>query len=295
MVLAALELARGLRFQRPHRQLCTGEISALTGKPEPCAGQPQIEEPPAVAGHRRGKPLGGGDARGGFVEQAVQKTTRGEDHGQFCVPLGRVRREGCKQRAERGVAAAEDQIYIVVGQQPGGMSPVAGGLRLPDPLHHVAVLLVPLRSRPVQRVDDRRGGAPQLELEKVRQQVMEAKLRPSGIERGDERVLLLERLQDRLRARAAGQRVGERTADPLQHGGAEKQVADLRRLALENFREQITGDRALAAGELGHEAFGVGMLGERDRRQPQPGRPSLRCARAAIASPFRRARLRLPP
>ena len=103
---------------------------------------------------------------------------------------------------------------------------------------------------------------------------MVAEPRAPDVERGDEGVRVLEALQDRLRARAAGQRVGERAADPLQHGRAQEQVAHLRRLALQHLRQQIARHGALAAGELGHEALGVGVAGERDRGQPQAGGPA---------------------
>ena len=102
---------------------------------------------------------------------------------------------------------------------------------------------------------------------------MVAEPRPPGVERRDEGVRVLEALQDRLRARAAGQRVGERAADPLEHGGAQEQVAHLRRLALQHLRQQVARHGALAAGELGDEPLGIGVPGERDRRQPQAGGP----------------------
>ena len=44
---------------------------------------------------------------------------------------------------------------------------------------------------------------------------------------------------------------------------------------VEHLGQQVVGDGALAAGELGDESLGVGMAGERERRQPQPRRPPL--------------------
>jgi hypothetical protein len=48
------------------------------------------------------------------------------------------------------------------------------------------------------------------------------------------------------------------------------------RLALQHFRDQIVGDGALAARELGDETLRVGATCRRESRQPEPGRPSLR-------------------
>ena len=46
-------------------------------------------------------------------------------------------------------------------------------------------------------------------------------------------------------------------------------------MALEHLGEQILRDGALAAGELGGEALGIGMPGKRERREAQAGRPAL--------------------
>ena len=78
----------------------------------------------------------------------------------------------------------------------------------------------------------------------------------------------------RRRARPVRQ-VGERAVDALEDAGAQQQRAHLGRLAGEHLVEQVVGDRALAAGELGDEARGRVVARERQRRQPQPGRPAL--------------------
>ena len=96
------------------------------------------------------------------------------------------------------------------------------------------------------------------------------------VERADEGVLVLQALEHRLGAHAAGERVREWTADALQKRGPQEQVAHLRRLTLEDLGEQVTRNGALAAGELRHEPLWVGVCGQRDRRQPQARRPSLR-------------------
>ena len=69
-------------------------------------------------------------------------------------------------------------------------------------------------------------GAPQLELQQVGEQVVIAKPGPRRTSSGgDERVGLLELLQDPLRPRAAGQPVGQRAAHPLQHRRPQQQLA----------------------------------------------------------------------
>ena len=44
---------------------------------------------------------------------------------------------------------------------------------------------------------------------------------------------------------------------------------------LQDLSQQVLGDRALTATELGRETFRIGVPGQRQRRQPQPRRPAL--------------------
>jgi hypothetical protein len=53
------------------------------------------------------------------------------------------------------------------------------------------------------------------------------------------------------------------------------QPLDVLRLALQHLGQQVLGDGALAAGELGGEPLGIGAPGEGQRRQPQTGGPAL--------------------
>ena len=88
------------------------------------------------------------------------------------------------------------------------------GLGVPDRLDDVAVLRVPPRPPPGAAPRPLRVGAPQLEPQEVGEQVVVAEPRPLGVERDDERVRVLQVLQDALRARAAGQDVGKRRRSP---------------------------------------------------------------------------------
>ena len=82
-------------------------------------------------------------------------------------------------------------------------------------------------------------------------------------------------LQDPLPAGPSGQQVGQLAVDPGQDGGPEQQLPRLFRLPLEDLGHQVLGDRALAAAELGREAFRIGVPGQRQRGQPQSRRPAL--------------------
>ena len=235
----------------------------------------EVEAPPAFGGNRVGQPLRDGDVCGAVIERTLEQPPLGEDERKLRIDVGRAVREGGEQRAERRGAAVEDEADVAVGEQARGVRPVARRLRMADRLDRRAVLLVPAGRCLVQRRDHRRGGPPQLESQQLREEVVVAKHGPSGIQRDDERVRVLELLQDPLRARAAGEEVGHRSAHLLQKGCAQQELAHLRGLALEHLGHEIRRHRPLAPGELAHEALRIGVLRERECRQPQPGHPAL--------------------
>ena len=94
-----------------------------------------------------------------------------------------------------------------------------------------------------------------------------------GVERDDERVRVFELQQDPFRARAAGQQIGQLPVDPVEQGGAQQQILDVGGLALQHLGDQVLGDRAVAAGELGDEPLRVGVTGQGDCREPQARGP----------------------
>ena len=95
----------------------------------------------------------------------------------------------------------------------------------------------------------------------------------SGVERFDERVRIFKTQQDLFRARAAGQQVCQFAVDPVKQGGAQQQILDVGGLAFKHLGDQVLGDGAVAAGELGDEPLRVGVADQRERREPQARDP----------------------
>jgi len=176
---------------------------------------------------------------------------------------------------ERLAPAGHGQRQVVVHEQACRRRPVTCRLVMVDRLDDVAVLLVPGGRAPVERWDRQRRETAQLQAQQIREQVVVAEPAAGSVERGHEGVPVLQPLEDRLGARAAAQRIGQRPADAREDRGAQQQLAYLRWLVLQHLGEEVARHRTLAAGELGHEALRVGVCGQRDRRQPQAGRPSL--------------------
>ena len=70
-------------------------------------------------------------------------------------------------------------------------------------------------------------------------------------------------MQNSFRAGGPGEELGERAVHPVQDRGAKQEPTHLGGLTLEDFGEEVVGDGALAARELGHEPLGFRMAGQR--------------------------------
>ena len=283
-VVAEHDLLGGLGRRRVEQRLHLVEDRAEVASPacERHPGDPErdVEAVPAFVGHLGGTSLGEGEVRRRAVQRAVDQLVGGEGPRQLRVREG-VLREGGKQGVHRRVLTVEREAEAVVGDQSGGMRPVRGSLRVPDRVGHQPVLLQPRGCAPVQLGYDARFGAAQLETQQVGEELVIAEPRPLGVDGDHEGVRLLELEQDPLGPGGVDEDVGEGSGHPLQDRGAQQESPRVFRLALEHLGEQVVGDGALAAGELGDEPLGVGVAGERERRQPQSGGPALRPRRGA--------------
>ena len=112
-----------------------------------------------------------------------------------------VGREGGQQRADLVAAPVERQPELVVGEQARGVVPVAGGLRMADRLDRIPVTLEPAGGRAVQRADDGGIEPPQLQPQEIGEQAVVAEPRAPDVDRGHERVGVLELVQDAQRSR----------------------------------------------------------------------------------------------
>ena len=169
----------------------------------------------------------------------------------------------------------EPEADPVVRQQAGAQTPVLRRLGVTDRLDQVPVFRVPPGGGRVQRGQFGRSAAPQLQLQQVGEQLVVAEPGPPRIQRGHERVGLLELLQQPLPARPSGEQVGQFAVHPVEHRGPQQQPPDLLRLPVEHLGQQVLRHRPLAAGKLGREPVRVRKPGQRQRRQPQPRRPAL--------------------
>ena len=206
-------------------------------------------------------------AVGGHVGLRQQQPGAGPDHAggedrQPAVDGGRL------------ASDAVDQVEVLL-DDPGGPEHLPGCGRVPDGVFGQPVLGVPGRGVAVQL---RR--APGLLLlqagaEQVGEQVVIAPPAAHLIQRDQEQARPLRLLQQRLAALAAGDRVAQRAAEPVEHRRLEQERAQLLILLLEHLLGQVVQDVPVAAGERGHESSGILVSAQRQRGQLQPGRPAL--------------------
>ncbi len=89
----------------------------------------------------------------------------------------------------------------------------------------------------MQLSDDAGLASPQLDAQQVGEQCVVAEPVPAGVERNDERVGLLEAVQDGLRSPPIGEHVGKRSVDPFEDRGAQQQPPHVIGLVLEHLGE----------------------------------------------------------
>jgi hypothetical protein len=228
----------------------------------------------AARGRRRlSVGVGNRQVSGRLVQAPLGKVNSRAHQGQLGVGRG-ARREGPQQHLDSPGLPVEGQAERMVGEQPGRAGPVARRLGVPDGLGHLAVVDEPSGGAPVQRRHVLGQRPAQLQPEQVPEQVVVAEPRALGVEGDHERVRVFQVQQDLFRARAAGQQVGQFAVDPIQQRGAQQQILDVGGLAVQHFSEQVLGDGAVAAGELGHEPLRVRVAGQGEHREPEAGGPA---------------------
>ena len=117
------------------------------------------------------------------------------------------------------------------------------------------------------------------DAEEIREQLVVAPPAAHVVQRFEEQVGLLDRLQHRLAVRAPGDCVTERAGVALQDGRLEQELTYLCGLAFEHLFGQVVEDIAVAPGERFDERFDIGVVVERHGCELQPGSPSLGAGR----------------
>ena len=166
---------------------------------------------------------------------------------------------------------AVDQVEVLL-DDPGRPGRLPGRGRVPDGVIGQPVLLAPGRGVAVQL--RRAAGLFLLQAgaEQVGEQVVIAPPAAQLIQRDQEQPRPFRLLEQRLAASAAGDRVAQRAAEPVQHRGLQQERPQLLVLPLEHLLGQVVQDVAVAAGERGHERGGI-VAGRAVTARPAATRP----------------------
>ena len=140
------------------------------------------------------------------------------------------------------------------------------------------VLDEPVRATPSRRAAAQLAGclAPELELQKLAEQMVVAIPLPAGVQRDQEHVRAREVRKHRSRVLAPEDRVAQLGREPPEHRGAHQEVPGLRRERGQNLVGQIFADLPSAARERPHSLVGVPKITKPQRRQIDARGPSLR-------------------
>ena len=141
---------------------------------------------------------------GGLVERAVENVVDRKRSREISITQIGIGREHPKKRVERLAPPGHRQREVVVHEQARSRVPVTCRLMVAHGLDDVAFLFMPGGRGAVQQRDRCRRGAPQLEAQQIGEQVVVAEPGTAGVERGDERVPVLQLLEGRLGPRGAG-------------------------------------------------------------------------------------------
>ena len=214
-------------------------------------------------------------ALGGLGVADVERRAR-ERRGELGVLLEPVRWQLAQQRADGGGVAAHVQVEPVVGDDLHRQVPLVRLDRVPERVDRGAARGVPAGGAGVQLRQLGRQLTFGARAQQLGEQAVVAEPLAVAVHAEDEPVGALER-GERVRAVAfAGERVGEAAAHAVDERRAQQERAQPRRLAIEHLGDEVVGDHAIVAGELGHEAVGVLAALQAQRREPQAGAPALR-------------------
>ncbi|HVL06028.1 MAG TPA: hypothetical protein VM388_08570 [Acidimicrobiales bacterium] len=195
--------------------------------------------------------------------------------GQHRPPLEDLGRERLEPAAQGGLLArlahgGDGQLDEVRGPLE-----VVGRHGVADRFRSLAVQLEPVGGPPVERPDVLGSLLRQPRSQHVTEEVVVAVPVPAVVERYEEQVRLLERLQHGLPAVLAGQRVAQCAGQSGEDRGLQQEIPDLLGLSLQDLSDQVVDDVAVVAGEPGDELGRVVATLHRQRRQLQGGDPPL--------------------
>ena len=239
--------------------------------------------------------LGGVEPRLHPVEVALGEPAPPHEGGEQRPATHDVVGQRDQPVAKGAVLASSAQVGQGELDEVGGVLVVAARDRVPYGIGQQPVLGEPSAGRGVQLTDPVGMPGGQTGTQRVGEEVVVAVPPALVVERDDEQVLALERLQHRLTVGATGQGVAEAAGHLVEHGGVEQERAHLVRLPAQNLLDEVVEDEPMASREGLDEPSDVSRpVGARRHGSGPTARPAAARPPTPRCAPRARPRARAP-
>ncbi len=217
------------------------------------------------------------------LQVAILQTAARERDRQSRIAGEDVGGKPSHRLTHRGRAAREEQLQPVVGDQVARLLPSLPGQGVADGGHRLSLVRVPAGRATMQERDLAWVGVVHVGAQELPEERMEAVPalvavdlsgvhgRPGVLERGERQGAAVQ----------AGERVGQLRGEGVDDAGAQHELAPVLGEVLEHLRDQVVGDRAVGAGELGEETRWARGVRAATAPPVATRRPSPRCAPTA--------------
>ena len=216
------------------------------------------------------------------VEVTGREPAPAHEHRKQRPSTHNIVRQRDQPIAKDAVLAPSPHVRQAELDEIGGVLMVAAHDRVPNGIAQQPVLREPSAGRGVQLTDAVGIPGRQTGTQRVGEQVVIAVPPPLVVQRDDEQIPALKRLQHPLTVAATGQGIAESARHLIEHRGTEQELADLVRLTPQNLLNEIVKDETMASREGRDEPSDIsrplgrgGMGPGRQRGQLQPRRPPL--------------------
>jgi hypothetical protein len=207
-------------------------------------------------------------------ELAVGHARPHEAGGEHRPPLEQLDGQRLEPASEGGLLARLPHRRDGQLDEVGSLFEVVARHRVANRLRPLPVLLKPLGSPPMEDPDVDGPFLRQARSQDVGEQVVVAVPVPAVVQRNEEQVRPLQRLQHGLPVFVAGQGVAQGAVHPAQDRCLQQEAPDVVRLSLEHLTDEVVDDVAVVTGEAGDELGRVLPTLHRQRRQLQSGDPA---------------------
>ena len=260
----------GERAQRLQLVRDVGAAQAAVVQPR---GRVERREPSARVARQRG--LREPEELLGAAEPAGGQVSRDPGKGDLGVRGQALRGDAVDELADGAELTIQHELGPAIADDARHEVRVIGRAGMTQRLALAAVRGQPRRRAAMERSPLVAALGTQLDAQQRAQQRVVGEPASRAAERGHHRVAPHEVSQPCGAIVAFGERVGQVAGEGVHDRRSQQEGPQVSRLAVEQLREEIVGDRPVRRREGGDVRLGLRMVAQRERRQPQRGGPAL--------------------